>query len=732
MALPALAEVAPSSPVTRDAEAAWAQFLAEASPVAVDHAYEVVTAVGYTGAGVDAAACADHTAELREALDVVPVGIVLHRVSLLCAEATGDATAADAATDTLEALVGLALSQAGEPGLSTPIRIVRAEDAYAFLLTLGLEPLYGFFRELAPTRYFPLEIAAKDGEGVERRFEFDFIDVGYRIESNSGHAVLPQARNDLAQAWIASLDTAGHLPAKDHRAITAARQLDSPAQKVDAMRDAATAGGVQSARAWIMLCLRENDATCEGLVDALLPAAEAGWSLSMAHLAVAHAGGLSVERDQVMADALLAAAGRSARPGDAQAEYLAMRSASPTADTGALAAALRPLAADGHAGAMVALMDVEPAGEHWPEGMLARLEEAPFSGLGPVARRVGEHYRRLGDEVAADAWRDRAAAAGDAASQAGRALAIMQPGLPPERQPEEVRTLMHEAAHGGDVVGARWMAWLAAREGKARDAELWLLPAIAAGSLDAIVDLAELVFADDGAGLRLKPDDLADGMRELAADGFAPARTLLARLAIEQRHEAFRPEEGETLLREDAVAGDTVAMQMLGSAYLRGRLEPRNVAAGREWLDRAVAAGAEGAQGTYGAALYYAGASAAERAEGLDRLRKGDTEGEEMASNNLAWVLCTSRHADVIDPQAGAEIAEALAARLEAPDAGILDTFAACRAAVGDHAQAVALQERAIAALPLRADGEPDDRSGFGSRLTLYRSGQVYVELEDK
>jgi TPR repeat protein len=733
VAAPALAGGTPE--VARDADAAWARFLGGATAEAVHPAYNVIAAVGYDGAGVDAAACARHASELRAAIETVPVGIALHRVALLCAEATGDEAAADAATDALEGLSQLALAQAGEPGVSAPIRVVRAEDAYAFLLGIGLEPRYGFFREVAPMRYFPLEIAAANDEGLERRFTFDFVDAGHRIDRSGAQSAFPQARVELADAWVTSLAAMGHVAAKDHQAIVAARALASPARKAEALREAVAAGGVQSARAWIMVCMRDPAAACDELGDALLRAAETGMTLATVHLAVLQAEGLGVERDQAMADGLLAAAARRMRPGDAEVEYIALRSAAPGADAPALAMALRPLAAAGLPAAMVGLMDLDAEGAHWPGDMLARLEREPLSRHAPVARRLAQYHRNAGNEAAAEAWLDHAAALGDAAAQADRALAMQAADLPPERQPPGVLELMREAAHGGDILGARWMAWLATREGRHADAELWLLPAITAGSPDAIIDLAELGLQGDSgdrAALRVRPAVLLDALRELAADGVARARQLLADLAIEVGHPDIPREEGEALLREDAAAGDTDAMQMLGSAYLRGRLGPRDVAAGREWFERAIDAGADGAKGAYGMSLYYGGTTAAERAEGLEWLGKGEAVGEDMAANNLAWALCTSRHADVHDPPRGARVAAMLAARLEAPDAGVLDTFAACHAAVGEHARAMALQEQAIAALPVRADGEPDDRNGFAERLALYRAGGAYVEREDK
>lgn len=732
--LPAMAAESASAAVARDVEAAWARFLAEGDAALVHPAYAVLTAVGYDGQQVDADACAREAQALDAALAAAPVGIALQRVALLCAEASGDDRAADAASDALSALARLALAGAGDADWSPPIRILRIEDAYALLFTAGLEVRDSYFHELVPGRHFPLRIAAWDADaGRERDFVFDFIDVGYRIEREAAHAGFPQLRVELADAWTEAL-APGEVAAVDHRAVVQASMATTAVDKLAAVRDAAAAGGIQATRTWIVLCLQADVPGCgDGLADAILPHAEAKRSRSMAHLAVAYAEGLGVERDQDAADALLAAADRRSRAGDALVEYLSLRAIRPSGEASATSRArIRALAAEGQPAAILAFLAGQPAADTWPEGLAARLAVAPFNDAGVGARMLAVHHRQLGNDAEADAWRERAVALGDPYAQSDLGFALLEgPPVPATR--ERAATLLREAAHGGDVGGARYSAMLAAQEGRRRDAEAWLLPAMRRGSSAATLDVVQLVLSQDAPVTRITAEVALDLLRDLAAadTGASEARQLLATALIEGLGTAKAPAEAEALLLADAEAGNARSMLYLGGGYLRGLFGARDVATGRAWMERAMAAGDPDAYMEFGNGLYYGGETPAERAEGLAWWAKGHDAGHDVAGNNLAWALCTSRHADVLDARRGREIAEVLEARIADPWAGLIDTFAACQAADGNHARAVILQQQAIAKLPLREDGSRDDRGRLGARLALYQAGEAYIERDD-
>lgn len=732
--LAATTQAMPAIDVAADPAAAWTRFLAEGSAPTAYDAFKIVGTLGYDGEAVDAAACDEHAAALADAIVAAPVGIALRQVALLCAEVLGDATAAASAEAALSALAQLALGAAGEPGLGRPIRILYLEDAYVLLEAAGLEARYSYFSRLLPQRHFPLVVVARNAaDGTERAFEFDFLETAYELSVRDGSEPFPLLRQQVSDEWINGLASNGHLAAVDVAAMRTAYETATHAAKREALRTAVIEGGVQSTRGWIMLCLLGTEPDCgEGLVDSILPHAEAGWSMAMAHLAVAYAEGLGVERDQAAADALLQAAERVSRPGDARAEYLSLRLAGGRGEAASLSAAMRALAERGHPGATAEFAAREDDGgaAGWPEGLAERLAGSPFNDTGYGAWMLSRHHRRQGDAAAADQWLARAAELGTPGAQSERAFAMLA-GEPAFSTPSSATVaLMRDAAHGADAYAARWMADSARRTGRIPDAERWLLAAVREQSADAMIELSELVLDYPDAGLQVSREQAIALLRELAPQAPRAGLALAGRLFEDEGADlGIDADEVLALLRTSAEAGDADSMLLLGSAHLMGRMGAGDPASGRAWMDKALAAGAADAYAAYGSSLYNReGADAAARSEALAVWRKGEAAGDDMAANNLAWALCTSPHADVLDAGAGLEVSRALEARLTDAPPSIIDTFAACHAAAGEHARAVELQQGAIALLPRRADGQPDDRSGFGDRLALYRNGDRYVE----
>jgi tetratricopeptide (TPR) repeat protein len=93
------------------------------------------------------------------------------------------------------------------------------------------------------------------------------------------------------------------------------------------------------------------------------------------------------------------------------------------------------------------------------------------------------------------------------------------------------------------------------------------------------------------------------------------------------------------------------------------------------------------------------------------------------ATNNLAWLLATSRDPNVRDPAEAVAHAER-AARRDASDPRVLDTLAAAYAAAGRTDDAVRTAADARARVP---DGSPTAVE-IESRLQLYRSGRALFE----
>jgi hypothetical protein len=112
-----------------DAAGMWEQFLATGNYHKSMSAYAVLTSTGYNGTDVDATSCKDHAADVRSAVETVPVSIAIHRVAYLCADATGDTAMADREMEVLAALSRHALKQAGDPQVARPIAVIAPADA---------------------------------------------------------------------------------------------------------------------------------------------------------------------------------------------------------------------------------------------------------------------------------------------------------------------------------------------------------------------------------------------------------------------------------------------------------------------------------------------------------------------------------------------------------------------------------------------------------------------------
>lgn len=93
------------------------------------------------------------------------------------------------------------------------------------------------------------------------------------------------------------------------------------------------------------------------------------------------------------------------------------------------------------------------------------------------------------------------------------------------------------------------------------------------------------------------------------------------------------------------------------------------------------------------------------------------------ATNNLAWLLATSRDPKLRNPDEAVVYAER-GARRDPSDPGVLDTLAAAYAAAERYGDAVRAASKARALVP---DGSPS-AAEFDARIELYRSGRALFE----
>ncbi len=752
LAQPAAAQEAPATSQQAaahafDAAAAWREFLARKDAIRAFDGYDVLDKVGYDLHAVDADACREQRNALDEAVRLAGISIALRHASMLCAEATGDAAVAAREGDAFDALSRLALSQASDIGNAPPIRVLGAQDAYALVAAAGLENLYDYYANLLPARYMPFVIAAWDEEaGSERHLVFDIIDAMNAVVRDDPYSGYPIQRTQLALAVIEEQNRSGALMGRDMAAVRASLEAETPQDKVARLRDAATAGGIQAAATWMTVCETTPFPGCaDGLVDALLPAAEQRHALPTALLAYAYAQGLGIERDEAAAAALLDAADRRWARGAAStyfASYWLARHQQPIpalvqARIDAARRAGNPNIDDALLSRSIA------AGEAKVDAAaIARLSRPEINRRGAGYALLAAHYLRAGDKAAADGWLQRAAEAGDADANATLAARLLD-GEGGARDPQATRAMLVEAAHGGSAIAGRMLAYQAGQQGDWQQAMAWLLAPMMAGDIGAILDAGQMYELERPGftGQEAKAVELYTMLNDTG--GGAEARRRLAMMAIEGRGMPKSPARAREWLQQDADQGDAQSQALLGLGYLRGEFGQVDEALGRQWVDKAMQAGAADAFSSYGMWLLNTKDTPESRREGLAVLQRGvdrgaaEADGNDVALNNLAWALCTSRRDDVLDPPRGLEVGRRMGAPAEL-NPGYRDTVAACLAATGDYAEAVRLQASVVQEFQKYADagGARTQRDmaetlkRARARLALYEARKPYIELD--
>lgn len=724
-----------------DAARMWEQFLASRADYSeVVTAYDVLVPFQLDAGNVEAEACTAHAQQIRAAVAKVPVSIALRRLAYLCADATGDDAAAQAEAQALASLVRRAMDQAGPTDLVKPIQVVVPADAYALLLLSGMEEQYEYYTEVRPGRYFPLVLVGWDADAqVERHLAFDYVDVMHRMQTPPQFRGMPIQREWIAAGFLEGGSNGRLLAAIDLLALRAAASTGVIADKVAKVRGAAQAGGLQSSRVWLLVCAgAEAPKGCsEGLVEALLAQAEQKRAAAMALLAYAYLDGVGVRRDEQAAWSLLDAADQR-WPGGALIEVASMwRNRHDGAPLPRELQRRLDASRSGEVALFRAMLEMRKDKPELDKEAIAFLSAPQHNGVGMGYALLANYYARREDAAQSFKWREKAADAGDAESQALYASALLNgdeaAGLKPDV--ERARAYAIEAAQGGDGWAGRWLSFEQLKAENFEAAEGWLLGPADAGEIDSIMYLAEL-YAEERKGVTGGLDraiGLYTMLAGLDAQG-APARRVLADYALQGRGMAKDPAKALQWLRADAEAGDADSQLALGLHHLNGDFGKVDEKEGRRWVERAREAGLEDAVTGYGSWLFYEKDTAESRAQALRLLAEGSDKGNIGASNNYAWILCTSPRTELYDPKRGMEIARRLG-NVETMSAGAVDTVAACHAANGEFARAVELQARAARELAAfesprskqERNGKP---AGYEKRLKLYREGKRYEEFD--
>jgi TPR repeat protein len=723
-----------------DGAAMWHEFLAEADAETAFDVFDLIEEIGYDTRAVDKEACQSRRAELAEAVQRAAVSIAARHAALLCAQAMGDAPWAAREEAALEALSRLALSQVSDVYSARPIRALVALDGYALIANLGLEYSYGYYVGLAPALYMPFVIVAWDPEAqIERHFAFDSVDVSNAIVRNDTYSGFPYQRTQLVQALVEAQAKGEQIVGVDIAAAIEASQTAGIAAKVAKLRLAAEAGGIQSASLWMALCEDQPTSNCaDGLVDALLPGAEARQALPMAQLAYAYAKGIGVERDESAAASLLDAADRRWPRAGASAlfaSYWLMRGKD---DASAFLAAridVAHKAGNRNIDNVVLLKRISADAKPLLDApQLAHLAKPENNARGAGESLLAKYYAKNGDTAKELEWTARAAGHGDADAMADYGSRLMR-GEGVAKDLDAGRKMLSDAAHGGNAFAARMLSHLSTETGDWKQAVHWLLAPMVAGNIPALLDGAR-IYEYERPGFEGELPRAVSIYRSLADENdVSEARRRLAAMAVAGRGMEKSVESAQAWLRKDADRGDHESEAMLGAMILHGAFGKVDEAEGRKWMERAIAANEPGAHADYGTWLFNKKATTESRLQAIEVWQRGVEADDDLAMNNFAWALCTTPQDNDRDPKRGSEIA----ARMGTPedlDAGSLDTVAACRAATGDFPEAVRMQRLALRmfeehATSLGPKAEPEmapTLKRVRERLALYEANKPYLE----
>jgi TPR repeat protein len=712
----------------------WEKFIATAKFAEVFDAYGVLDDLGYGEETINADSCRTQSARLDDAIARVPVSIALHHAAMLCADATGDDARAERELAAVGTLARDALSSTTDSLDPHPIRIVHPVDAIAMMRLAKLEVSYAYYRQFLPGRGMPYTLAAWDPQrAVERHFTFDYVDTAARINRGDQYSGFPVDRFVIGRTFRDEFASKGDIAAIDAKSLHDAVVMPVTSDRVAVLRKSATLGGTLSVTAWIAACtVKPYDGCSQGLVDALLPQAEARRAVPMLQLAYLYESGLGIARDEKAAEALVRAAdvrwpdhAASVGFADLWSELRPAEDFPPW-----LRQRLLEGQAAGSTDARVELIRRKFRAD--PDvvldaGDIAALAAPASNGSGTGARQLALYFSRRKEDDAALQWMRKAAAHGNADAQAGLAYKLLY-GDATIHDEVEGNRWREAAAQGGNGWAQRLMAYAAESESKWADARKWLLGSILSFDVASTLELAEMMEWERP-GAEGTVADAIETYRQVAAANLeghsADARRRLAAMAIAGRGMEKDAAQAEAWLLQDAVAGDMESAAMLGLGYLRGTVGASDEGKGREWVEKALAAGQE-VHGEFGWWLFYRKADAASRQEALQVWRRGIEKKDAGASNNLAWVLCTSPDPAIVDPKAGVAIADAMAQ--EELDPGSMDTVAACHAAVGDFPRAIAIQQEALDKVVARKAEQ--DAANFRERLALYRAGKPYLETE--
>jgi TPR repeat protein len=497
--------------------------------------------------------------------------------------------------------------------------------------------------------------------------------------------------------------------------------------------EAASRNNVAAAIGFALICLVPSKSDCAAeSVDALLPWAEKSYAMTLVALALAFEHGRGVKRNEDNVRALLQKADQ--RLGDSRGSLMfAYLSTVVSKDISPVVRKTVEKLADQHqpsAELLLAAVAAKQTGDNLNAPTVTMLHDAAAAGLSSAQYLLGSYLIKHGQPRDGVRWIEIAAIANDRDAQKHLAGAYER-GDNVDKDSDLARKWYAEAGQGGEVSAMLWMAdyysALPPSASSHKGEEGWLESAMDSGNIDAAMRLAAL-YENDEAGAVGGPQAAAAIYRALDTNyNNAEARRRLANMLLHSASIEHNSVEARRLLALDADRGDMRSRVELGMLMTQGVWGADQVNDGMRMLEKGAQEGDSGAMVELGMALYYADPPQRER--GLAYFQQAADKSNSTGANNLAWVLCTSPDAQILDARKGLEIAHKIADGVNAP-LGYVDTLAACYAAEGDFEQAERVErdglKRAQAMRPV-----PEHFVKLASsRIDLFSQHKTFVDVK--
>lgn len=213
------------------------------------------------------------------------------------------------------------------------------------------------------------------------------------------------------------------------------------------------------------------------------------------------------------------------------------------------------------------------------------------------------------------------------------------------------------------------------------------------GDAKAQVDLGLAYAVGDG----LAPDDsqAVKWFRKAADQGDAAGEYFLGEVYATGRGVPVDYAEALKWLRRSAEQGDARGQYNLAAMYMQGLGVAKDDAEAAKWMRKAADQGL--AAGQFGLGVMYAhGRGVAESpAEAVKWYRRAADQGDPDALNNLAFLLATSKDANVRDPKEGVAMAQKAVA-INGENSAYLDTLATAYYEANNPDKAAEAERRAI------------------------------------